>query len=173
MKGAADSNGLQTKIHRPGRRPHPTSPVARPPGTRASARQLFNCFDQETTTGRNTTHPTPIPGTATLSHPYNRALGMRARTSVRNEHDMLVPRHQLALARGAANDQALHAVLCMGRQAVELVDVQRLPRHAAGQATRRGGLCRLCWPILAPGPAAPPLHRTPPGRTCHWAGKAS
>ena len=31
--------------------------------------------------------------------------------SVRDEHDVLVPRHELPLARGAADDQPLHTIL--------------------------------------------------------------
>ena len=31
--------------------------------------------------------------------------------SVRDKHDVLVPRHELPLARGAADDEPLHAAL--------------------------------------------------------------
>jgi hypothetical protein len=41
--------------------------------------------------------------------------------SVRNEHDVLVPGHQLPLARGAADDKPLHAA----------VDLQAAGSHCA------------------------------------------
>lgn len=86
---------------------------------------------------------TCLPSAVTPSISNNLDLFSKAVNGVCYEHDVLVPRHQVALASGASDDQAVHAMLdLVGDKFVERVQIELAVGEVRGLDGCRGGLGR-------------------------------